>query len=99
MTTKIYQKQLPIRNIRIITPVPLPAKPQPPDLENSSGLAGELKDRLARIFAEGFWYCYDCDCRCERIEGEQGQSARCERCGSHRIEWNPPLNFLQPEGA
>ena len=54
-------------------------------------LARQLKTCLAELFANGYWFCLDCQHTCERIEGEQGQSAHCNRCGSPRLEWNPPL--------
>ena len=56
----------------------------------------ELKSNLAKIFADGFWFCHDCDTKCERIEGEQGQPAHCDRCGSARIDWNPPIWLAEP---
>ena len=99
MTTKIYQAQLPLRNHRIVTPQPMPRPLRPPDLENSPSLADQLKRKIESVFATGFWFCNDCDCMCERIEGEQGQPAHCATCGSHRIEWNPPAYQLQPEAA
>jgi len=46
--------------------------------------------RLYHKFKNGFWYCNDCESTTEREEGEQGQPAHCEKCGSHRIEWNQP---------
>lgn len=39
----------------------------------------------------GGWWCYDCESECERMEGEQGQPATCGRCGSHRIQYQPPI--------
>jgi hypothetical protein len=36
---------------------------------------------------EGAWFCADCERRCERVEGENGQPAHCHRCGSHRINF------------
>jgi hypothetical protein len=59
-------------------------------------LAREIKGRLAQIFADGFHYCHDCQARCERIEGENGQPSRCDRCGSPKIDWNPPLWLSEP---
>jgi len=47
--------------------------------------------KLTEIFKNGFWFCQDCQSRCERIEGEHGQPDHCDRCRSHRIKWNPPL--------
>jgi hypothetical protein len=52
--------------------------------------ARQFKARLTAIFANGFWYCFDCQAVCERIEGEQGQPSHCDRCGSTRIEYNAP---------
>ncbi len=100
MTTKTYQAQLPLRNYRIVTPVPLPRRPLPPQSQTQTELADKLKRQIQSIFEQGFWFCKDCDCRCERIEGEQGQPAHCDRCGSPHIEWNPPVHqALQPEVA
>ncbi len=44
-----------------------------------------LKGRIAAIMREGNWWCRNCEARCEREEGEQGQPAHCEHCGSFRI--------------
>lgn len=50
-----------------------------------------LSTRLNFALSGGGWWCHDCQRQTERIEGEQGQPATCERCGSHRIEYQPPL--------
>jgi hypothetical protein len=100
MTTKVYQAQLPLSNYRIVTPRPMPRPPRPPELVNLDALAGKLRRKIETVLAEGFWYCTDCDARCDRIEGEQGQPAHCQRCGSAHIFWNPPVDqVLQPEAA
>jgi len=100
MTTKTYQAQLPYRKYRIVTPRPLPRRPQPPGSDNGQTLADQIKRNIAEVLASGFWFCKDCDCICERIEGEQGQPAHCNRCCSPRIEWNPPVEVaLQREVA
>jgi hypothetical protein len=59
-------------------------------------LAHNLKTRIAEIFTNGFWFCLDCEARCERVESDQGQPAGCDRCGSPRIEWNKPVWLLEP---
>jgi hypothetical protein len=51
---------------------------------------------LQRIFRDGFWFCFDCEARCERIEGENGQPHSCDRCGSSRIEYVPPAWLIEP---
>jgi transcription initiation factor IIE alpha subunit len=59
-------------------------------------LIRKLKDSLEKSLNHGFWFCQACEARCERIEGEQGQPAHCDLCGSHRIEYLPPItNALQ----
>lgn len=65
-------------------------------------LARELKANIEAVLMTGFWYCNGCEARCEREEGEQGQPAHCERCGSMRIEYCPPITvpdrqFIEPE--
>jgi hypothetical protein len=54
-------------------------------------IGAEIKETLSSAFANGFWFCNDCQSRCERIEGENGQPSHCDRCSSPRIEWHPPL--------
>ena len=49
-----------------------------------------IKDSIASVLRDGFWFCNSCMARCEREEGEQGQPAHCGNCGSHDIQWNPP---------
>jgi uncharacterized paraquat-inducible protein A len=62
--------------------------------------ARSLRHSIEHVLLSGFWYCRDCDARCERIEGEQGMPAHCDRCGSHHIEWNPPIDqLLRKEGV
>jgi len=51
---------------------------------------------IEHVLACGFWFCRDCDGICDRIEGEHGQPARCSLCGSHRLEYNPPIGKLMP---
>jgi hypothetical protein len=55
---------------------------EPGDLADPPGRRGSV--------ASGFWFCRDCQARCEREEGEQGQPAHCSRCRSHRIQYFPP---------
>ena len=59
-------------------------------------MAREIKGRLEKIFSNGFWFCYDCEARCERVDGEQGQPAHCDRCSSPRLEWIPPVWLTEP---
>lgn len=100
MTTKIYQAQLPLRNYRIVTPRPLPRPLQPARLVDVDLIRDQLKRNIESVLMNGFWFCADCDCMCERIEGENGQPAHCDRCGGHRIAYNPPVDqALQPEAA
>jgi rubrerythrin len=77
----------------------MPRRPLPPAQPSHTDLA----DKLSRFFKDaalyGFWFCKSCDAPCERIEGEQGQPAHCDKCGSPRISWTQPMNQLQPEGA
>ena len=53
-------------------------------------LARSLKARIGQVLNSGYWFCHDCACMCERVEGEQGQPAHCGTCRSPRIEWYPP---------
>lgn len=46
--------------------------------------------RLVLAMGDGGFWCRDCERATEREEGEQGQPAHCARCGSHRIEYQPP---------
>lgn len=98
LTMKTYQAQLPLRNAipgRIITPVPMPSKPTPPMFEgNMSELKEKMKQRFLRALFGG-WHCHDCNAFCDRIEGEQGQPARCATCGSPRIRFIPPVHQQQ----
>lgn len=93
MTTNTkYQAQLPLRNHRIVTPRPLPQPPRPAFLTDPQRLASELKHKISEVLLNGFWYCYGCESITEREEGEQGQPAHCGRCGSARVEWQPPVH-------
>ena len=96
---KIYQAQLPMttRRLKPLTPLPppRPSRPFPDDrLQTTDDLARSLRHRIEFVLLSGFWFCRDCDGMCERIEGEQGMPAHCDRCGSYRIEWNPPVDQL-----
>jgi hypothetical protein len=53
----------------------------------------KLSQRRPKLL-EGYWFCLSHGGPCERIEGEQGQPAHCETCGSHRLKWNPPVFSL-----
>src|SRR6185369_13982280 len=44
--------------------------------------------RLSELATNGFWYCISCESVCDRIEGENGQPARCSKCSSHRIHFS-----------
>jgi len=96
MTTKTYQSELPLRNHRIIKPVPMPRPPVAPELEAVQAQADNLRRKLTvqleTLLHEGFWLCSDCEQICDRIESENGQPASCSRCHGHRITWNPPIN-------
>ena len=59
-------------------------------------LSREIKSNLLQIFRDGFWFCPDCQARCERIEGENGQPHSCDRCGSSRIEYVQPAWLIEP---
>jgi hypothetical protein len=50
--------------------------------------------RLLLGLSDGGWWCLDCEKQTERIEGEQGLPAHCERCLSHRIQYQPPLTRI-----
>ena len=95
---KTYQAQLPVarsyRASRWIRPTLPPPRPR---VQTEAELARSIRHSVEHVLLSGFWYCSDCDARCERIEGEQGQPAHCDRCGSHRIEWNPPIDKLLKE--
>jgi hypothetical protein len=100
MTTKTYQAQLPLRNHRIVTPRPMPRPLLPPAQPSHSEMAMKLKRFIEEAVNQGFWYCNDCHCSCERIEGEQGQPAHCHRCKGHRLVYNPPMEIaLQQEAV
>ena len=92
-TVQIYQAQLPLRNHRIVTPLPMPPKrPRPPETPRiSDALAHNLKRSVEYALMFGFWECRACGCKCERVEGEQGQPATSDCCHSPRLVWNPPL--------
>jgi hypothetical protein len=93
MTTKIYQAQLPFRNHRIITPYPMPRPPRPPQSPAlSDTLAHNLQRSVEQALMFGFWSCGSCNCKCERVEGEQGQPAHSNCCQSPRLTWNPPID-------
>jgi len=47
--------------------------------------------RLLLSLQSGGYWCDDCEHETERVEGEQGQPAHCQRCQSHRIEYQPPI--------
>jgi hypothetical protein len=98
-TTKTYQAQLPLRNSRIVTPIPRPGPLRPPG-EGKNKLE-EIKQHCWRKFqdllAEGSWYCLDHQGLCEREEGEHGQLAHCKACGSHRIQFVEPVPIAKEE--
>ena len=98
-TTKTYQAQLPLRNYRIVTPVPRPRPLRPPGEGNK---LEEIRENGWRKFQElltqGSWYCQDCAGLCEHEEGEQGQPAHCKACGSHRIMFVQPVPVPKEEG-
>jgi hypothetical protein len=50
-----------------------------------------ILSRLLLALENGGWWCRDCERATDRVEGEQGQPAHCERCLSHRIEYQPPV--------
>jgi len=50
----------------------------------------KLAKNISTVLMTGFWFCYGCDQMTEREEGEHGQPAHCERCGSCRIEYHKP---------
>lgn len=52
-------------------------------------LQRRLWARISHALESSGWYCLDCEKPTERIEGEHGQPAACERCGSCRIEYHP----------
>jgi hypothetical protein len=56
-----------------------------------SQIGAKIKAKLSSLFKNGYWFCFDCETSCERVEGEQGQPDHCDRCGSHRIRWNAPI--------
>lgn len=100
-TPKTYQAQLPLRNYRIVKPVPMPRPPMPPGVIQMEAEAEEIRRKLALqmeiILTQGIWFCKDCGRGCDRIEDDHGQPAHCNRCGSHRIEFlQAPAN--QPSG-
>jgi ribosomal protein L37AE/L43A len=59
-------------------------------------LGRQMKSSLLQIFSNGFWFCQDCQARCERIEGENGQPHSCDRCNSPRIEYVQPAWLIEP---
>jgi hypothetical protein len=79
MTTTTIPYAVPLRKPKAVTPA------------DPFGRAAQLKQSIESVFNNGFWYCQDGDHLCEREEGEQGQPAHCNRCGSHRITWFPPV--------
>jgi Zn finger protein HypA/HybF involved in hydrogenase expression len=48
----------------------------------------QMACRVHQAMENGFWWCNDCQNITERVEGEQGQPAHCEKCGSHRIQFS-----------
>lgn len=76
MTTKTYQSVLPGATRKEC---------------QMEAIGRKIKAKLAEVFKNGFWYCKDHQGMCERVEGENGQPSHCDECGSHRIEWNPPI--------
>jgi len=98
MTMKTYQAILPMTTRRLKPFAPLP--PPRPRLQTTDQLAHQIQRSVETVLMAGFWFCHNCDCICERIEGEQGQPAHCHRCHSPRIEWNPPIDqALRKEGV
>ena len=97
---KVYQAQLPTaRSYRLRKRRTSPT-PRPFPCQGETNLALQIRTRVEHVLLNGFWFCHTCDARCERIEGEQGQPAHCDRCGGHRIEWNPPIDqALRKEGV
>jgi DNA-directed RNA polymerase subunit RPC12/RpoP len=53
------------------------------------------KTLLLSALSGPYWFCADCEKVTEREEGEQGQPAHCQRCGSHRIQFQPAV-FQKP---
>jgi hypothetical protein len=56
-----------------------------------------LKEKIESVMLTGFHFCRSHEGICDRIESEQGQPACCSVCGSHRIEYHPPID--QAAGA
>ena len=71
MTNTNYTAQLPLRNYRIVTPVPRPTPPAPAHLQTHR---------------DGFWYCKQCQAESEKpVRNLTG--CFCGRCGSSRLTW------------
>jgi hypothetical protein len=81
---KISQKTLPVATVKNC---------------RESEIGQRIKASLSDLFQNGYWFCRDCDAKCERVEGENGQPSHCDRCGSARIKWNPPLWSALVDGA
>ena len=77
-TVQIYQAQLPLRNHRIVTPLPMPPKrPRPPETPRiSDALAHNLKRSVEYALMFGFWECRACGCKCERVEASKASRPR-----------------------
>ena len=87
LTMKTYQSVLPAASRRDCQA----------DRTRERHLARAIKSNLLQVFTNGFWYCNDCEARCERIEGENGQPSCCDRCGSTHIEYFRPTWLTEPE--
>lgn len=76
---------------------PLPPRPVNPATAGlaleiiAEDLAAEMREQFIGTLRAGFWWCKDCDARCEREEGENGQPAGCGACGSPRITFHRPI--------
>lgn len=53
---------------------------------------------LAALAVTGFWFCESCERVTERIDHDY-LPAKCARCGSPRITWNPAVVKFQPTEA
>jgi hypothetical protein len=94
---KLYQATLPMttRRLKPLTPLPRPEPPRPfPDDRQTANLAHNLRRHIEEAFLLGYWECLACHCRCEWIEGEQGQPATSNCCHSPRVLWHPPIDQL-----
>lgn len=91
---KSYQSELPmataIKAERVTTQAPRP-RPIIPTRDDFARAGHQLRTTLTQMFSTGFWYCEDCRRSTERVESDQGQPAKCGRCGSVRIEWKKPI--------